>query len=365
MPSFGHLTIGRVLEHGESPFRFTIYAGTKQDQWNRMLASNPWRCMELALKAKRLVEARAFLSQARDFYAASEDAGATSRPLLMYYAFLNLAKTLIKTRNANIDLSGAFHGVRESSSNRQAQRFRLTSQSVEVEHPRNNRVHILNEFASVIGWGSLASGHKYGVCDLLSQIPGIHRAYTHIRGQSEHLHPIADAQFRFDQPKRRLWAVLWTKHIGPKGTNALSRLKSRQYFSSFFTQKETDQQHEKLATFETSPVAYAQNPRAGLSELGQLCVKAGVVQILTSAGYRYYFADVQPAARVHQALAAYMAMFYFGSVARYRPSHLEKILFSEFAWAIDEFLSAEGQQFVYFVANRMLEREVVRPMALL
>jgi len=32
--------------------------------------------------------------------------------------------------------------------------------------------------------------------------------------------------------------------------------------------------------------------------------------------------DMQPAVRVHQALSAYMTMFYFGSVGRDRPAYL-------------------------------------------
>ena len=112
---------------GDSPFRFTTYAGEEQHQWSRMLASNPWRCMELALSDNKHADARAFLNQAHDFFVASESVGPTSRPLVLYYAFLNLAKTLIKIRSPSTDLKAAFHGITESSANREAQRFRLTA----------------------------------------------------------------------------------------------------------------------------------------------------------------------------------------------------------------------------------------------
>jgi YaaC-like Protein len=68
---------------------------------------------------------------------------------------------------------------------------------------------------------------------------------------------------------------------------------------------------------------------------------------------------------VHWGLAAYLVMFYFGSVARYRPTHLNKILQGKYAWDIEEFFATQPRQFLYLVANCLLKQEVVRPMALL
>jgi hypothetical protein len=319
--------------------------------------------MELHLRATAHVEARAFLSQARDFFLAAESAGQTSRPLLLYYGCLNLAKTLINAKRPNVDLRGAFHGIRESPDNKLAQRFRLTAQAISIQAPGQHSTHILNELADLIAWGPLAAGNEYSVCDLLAQIPAVHRAYKHIRAEPEKLHPITAGEFRFDQPNRQLWALLRVKRIGEPNSRALAQLKSRNYFSSFFSQRESSQEFASLATFESEPVQYAQNPRSALPAIGQRCEQGGVAALLTAQGYRYYLSDVQPAVRIHPAVAAYMAMFYFGSVARYRPAHLEKILKGDYAWAIEEFLSTQAQQFLYFITSKILNREVVRPLA--
>ena len=335
MPSLRHQTPGLVLKDGEVDFRFTIFCGRTKNKWGRMLASNPWRCMELELKDDRLAEARAFLAQGRDFFTAAADSGWTSRPLLLYYGFLNLAKTLIKVRNPRLNLTGAFHGLNETRENQAAQRFRLTSQSVTIQDPRRNRAHILNEFARAIEWAPLTAGARYEICDLLAQVPPVHRAYSHTRDLPERLHAIRDAQFVIDQNKKRIWARVWIRKGGASLSRAIAQLRSRQYFKAFFSQREldpNDSKHKKLALFETRQIAYSGNPRSALRELGIRCIKAGVTEILTSSGYRYYLSDTQPAVRVHDSLAAYMAMFYFGSVARYRPTHLEKILKSNFAW---------------------------------
>jgi hypothetical protein len=88
MPSFRHLSEGSVLKDGEKDFRFTIFCGRSRKKWARMLASNPWRCIELELSDQKLAEARAFLAQARDFFAAAAGSGWTSRPLLLHYGFV-------------------------------------------------------------------------------------------------------------------------------------------------------------------------------------------------------------------------------------------------------------------------------------
>ena len=54
-------------------------------------------------------------------------------------------------------------------------------------------------------------------------------------------------------------------------------------------------------------------------------------------------------------LAAYMAMFYFGSVATgYRPLDLEKMREGKFAWVIEEMLATQGEQFPYMIASKHL-----------
>ncbi|MBM4093888.1 MAG: hypothetical protein FJ276_31455 [Planctomycetes bacterium] len=130
MPSFHHQKTGKCLTVAGHPIRFSIYAAGAKPQHTRMLASNPWRCMELALNqnGKSDADCLAYLRQAHDFHVASEAAKATARPLLMYYSFLNLAKMLIKSKVPSLDLTHAIHGIAEPPGNSQSDRFTLTSQ---------------------------------------------------------------------------------------------------------------------------------------------------------------------------------------------------------------------------------------------
>src|SRR5438552_2853547 len=213
--------------------------------------------MELALPATIAEEAGTYLSQGRDLFDAAERVGMTSRPLLLYYSFMNLAKALIKSRQPALDLRGATHGIDEPQTNRLAQRFRLTSQQVRIQHPNQNRAHLLNAFAAMLGWAPLPPARQFHIPTLLSQIPAIHRSYATIARTAETLHPITGGEFRFNQQQRQLWGLIYVKR-GP-GLN-LSKLRSRHYFRAFFSQRESDPQHSDVATLESQTIAYPQNP---------------------------------------------------------------------------------------------------------
>jgi hypothetical protein len=63
--------------------------------------------------AKTRPEAAALLAQARDFYVASQGGSVSTTPLLLYYAFLNLAKTFILTSGCATSVVDARHGLGE------------------------------------------------------------------------------------------------------------------------------------------------------------------------------------------------------------------------------------------------------------
>jgi len=363
MPSYRHQRDGKRLKAGEHPVRFSVfYRGDNTHR--RMLASNPWRCMELELVRQNSSseDCLAYLRQAHDFSVAAEAAKATARPVLMYYSFLNLAKMLIKYRDKQKNLAQAIHGLTEAPENAQRQRVTLTAQSVVIKTSRK-RIPILKEFASVLKWQLRPAETRYNVCDLLAQVPAIHRPYSHTRKRAERLYVISDAEFRYDHFAREAWAILWVRRSEFGGRNAYAKLSSRVYFDEWFKQVEADESHDNAIPFETEACHYGKSPCEALTAIGEGCIKAGVLAILAPNGYRYYLSNFEPRHRVHQLLASYMAMFYFGSVARYRPADYEKMLKSKYGWVIEEFLATQGYQFVYLMANQVLGQEVVCPWA--
>lgn len=366
MPSFPHPREGTAVKPGGHPIRFLLYAPTDANQptsdVGRMLASNPWKCMELHLAAQKrsAVRTQAFLKQAQEFFTAAEQAGPLSQPVLMYYGFLNLAKMLILHRNPGTDLSRALHGIGEPNDNIR-KRFTLTSQKVLIQASRNGRVVVLNELAQTLGYGRLTVGKEWFVRDLLAQIPAIHRPFSHTLRTAERLYVIESGTFLHDHNTRRVWARLRVRRSEFPTAKARLRLNRRRYFGRVLSQVEAEDQ--QFFSFQSVPIHYGHSPLESLAELCLALRNAGVVSILTPGGYRHYISDFEPRTRVSPIVAAYMAMFFLGSVARYRPLDLGKMREGKFGWVIEEMLATQPDQFLYLAASELLEREVMRPWA--
>lgn len=362
VPSFPHPRDGNPVRKSGQAGPFVLYAPPKGGDAGHMLASNPWKCMELHLAREKRTAADtcSFLRQAYDFFKGAEHAAPTPKAVLMYYAFLNLAKAIILHKDSTKDLERALHGVAEAVNNVR-QRFTVTSQGVTPQPARKNRLAILNELVATLGHQRLPVTRTYEVCDLLAQIPAIHRPFAHTRGIAERLYHIKEAGFYHDHTTRTVWSLVFVRRSKFTTGQARNRLTARNYFSLELV--ESDEAHRDFYAFQSEPVHYGLSPFESLHEVCRQLRKAGVVSILTPAGYRYYFSDFEPRIRVQPIIAAYMAIFYFGSVARYRPLDFEKMRTGKFAWVIEEMLATQGEQFVYMIASELLNREVARPWA--
>ena len=61
--------------------------------------------------------------------------------------------------------------------------------------------------------------------------------------------------------------------------------------------------------------------------------------------------------------AIHAAMFYLGSVTRYKPEDFDKILSGGYSWIVEEFIATAPVQFLYILASQLAETVVVRPYA--
>ncbi len=124
MPRLPTQRPGSVLEIGQQEIRFSRWPtrekGRSHAPQSEILTKNPWEAIEGAINAnadrrtKQLDICLSFLYQSLDFYRAQEAARVASRPLLLYYSLLNLAKALIIHRKVARDLGNAEHGLSEN-----------------------------------------------------------------------------------------------------------------------------------------------------------------------------------------------------------------------------------------------------------
>src|SRR5436190_7497375 len=105
MPRLPQPREGKTLEAKGRALPFSFFPVTRGTRryglYDVVFAINPWNVMRGSvnseLSATARPEALAFLKQAEDFFRAATS-GVSTNPLLLYYAFLNLAKALIRVR---------------------------------------------------------------------------------------------------------------------------------------------------------------------------------------------------------------------------------------------------------------------------
>lgn len=109
-----------VIRGAKVPFSLhpTDYAGQ-----NFVPLQEPWSYAEFYIKnefpKEKVRFAVAYLDQARSFFYAAKTASRDTAPLLWYYCFLNLAKTLLVRDDPADDLASATHGIAHPAENKE------------------------------------------------------------------------------------------------------------------------------------------------------------------------------------------------------------------------------------------------------
>ncbi len=115
--------------------------------------------------------------------------------------------------------------------------------------------------------------------------------------------------------------------------------------------------------FETNPIPGQRRAvDTALATLSSRLFRIPFSTILTAGtGYRTYVVDVAPRDWRHPLVAIYAAMFYLGSVTRYKPDVFDKILGGRYAWIVQEFIATAPAQFLYILASVLARAEVLQP----
>jgi len=295
----------------------------------RILAWDVWSCLE-HLIAERLPRqqrprANAHLWQGHEFYQAAQNPRFDSRPLLYYYAFLNVSKAFLLARGIKLP-PRTHHGVSDPSANAR-RRLLLESQTVKVEAQGAKNDQLLPELIAALG--ATPANQSYRVLDLLAQVPGIYRTYATI-GRGRSLKPKAKG--------KQSGAIGQTWRKGPcfaacdlaalrdaKGTwirltmdataldvrHATSLLLQIPGARNSFTR--VDSGNRQQITFETT-VDTSKTPDMKMAKLSKVLGRGGIWSLLTNQGYRHYIGAIPARYRLPQLASIYAVMFFLGSV---------------------------------------------------
>mgnify|MGYP006290453331 CR=1 FL=1 len=322
----------------------------------RVITSDPWSCFashvcSSGCSMKRRNLALAFLEQAQDFYLAANTPRMGARSLLYYYSFMNLVKACL-VMQTNLDLTKCIHGLREPRENIRS-RLTITSQAVQIDDRRGNSLPLYREFMKICGFPIQRQPAPTKVIDLLEQIVGIHGVWSHTLKRTRKYFAVKEIVFEHDPTTKEAWISLSVdrSEVG----NAASDI--QKHMSSF---EEVESPVRSCRRYECHPIKYTKSPKQVLRTL-VLSTWKDIWSELRPGRYQWWITSINGKKRRAQLASGYQAMFFLGSVARYRPDDFYKLLESKHGWMLREFINTQPLQFIYFLGSGLIDAEVVVP----
>lgn len=336
------------------PYTFWPNAYIRQ---GRIVTTNPWACMSAHINLnikmdKQKKRAIAFLNQAEAFYQAAATPRLGAQPLLYYYSFLNLAKAFLVV-SANLDLSHCLHGLSEPDDNIR-KRLTITSQQVKAHGPGGAKVKVYRDLVRYIGFQPPSASIQIKLVDLLDQIVAIHPTVCHSLKKKVRFFPINT--IAFEASKKEVWVTVTVKY-DDLAVNKDAPTQIRENMTSFEEVGSGDIHHR---CYQSKAIAYKKTPLDVLSKIVEV-TKKDIWSVLRPGGYQFYVSAIASRDRLAQVASAYQTMFYFGSIARYRPDDFLKFVEGKHGWLIQEFINTQPLQFVFLVGGALIGAEMVVP----
>jgi hypothetical protein len=324
-----------------------------------VITSDPWRCLQVHIHqnvtdtAKRN-RALAFLEQAEDFYHAAAAPRIGSKPLLHYYSFMNLVKAFLVVKKG-LELKSCMHGLKEPDDNVR-KRLTITSQSVKPNDSGGSKVQVYRRFITECGFKVPAQTKPIQLVDILEQTVSIHGVISHTMKRLPQFFPIHDIAFECNLAKKDVWISFYVN----KNDLAVSSSAARNLRENTTSFDEVDSGKNGFRRYESKILRYGRSPLEVLRPL-VLETWKDIWSELVPGGHRFWASTIPSNKRLGQLAAAYQTMFYFGSVARYRPDDFHKLADGRHGWMVHEFINNQPLQFIYFLGSGIMEAEMVIP----
>jgi len=328
-----------------------------------VLTSDPWSYLEAYLDArikktrgdnkKNNERALYYARLAKAFYEASNSIELPAKATLVYYGLLNLMKCFISTKGIELGLITEHHGLG----------YGENSLEVKINSPAKHVINIFHEMAKCLG-ASIQGKEVLSLRDVLAQIPEIHEiAYTlNLLPNNERIFVPVKIEFCVNEQKDRLFTEIGYEKKSEARIKRLPERFCNGHRRAYFRLK-TDQQDwviyrslkKKHLTKTNCPAIYA--------NIQEEYRRFHIWSILSRDGYKYYCNLSDP--RYPQLCYVIMLMFYLGTVARYRPAEMGKLLGGEFSPVIREAVILCPMQYLYQMLSLITKSICVIPYALL
>jgi hypothetical protein len=326
----------------------------------RAITADPLTLIEHVARTRLSADLRtdglAYVEQAADFVEAARNPMSGSKPLLYYYTFLNLLKVLLHIRNVDIP-PAARHGIADPRANFR-ERFRIDGQRIQISGEAHDHSELFPELVQTLGV-PVTGPRSIRVLRVLAQIPAIHRTFLRITGEEPQFVPIKKIELRRKQGE--MWCRVCVESLDHPTKAAFGRLRAREYFGEVFTQVATETDE---TWFETESVnSRGRAAEGAIASLSDQVKSTRMASILTLDGYHYYWSLATERDYLPSLAAPLAAIFYLGSITRYKPADFDKLRASKYGWLCKELLATQPLQLIYAFASEILGVDVVRVQA--
>jgi hypothetical protein len=376
MPRLPQARPGSTLEVSGRVLPFSFFPVTRGARryglYDTVFATNPWAVMRGSINSgvaqpAEHSEAVAFLQQAEDFYRAAT-AGVSTNPLLLYYAFLNLAKALIRVRGFTGSLDQAKHGLSDVTAPNGAE---LRDSDVVVKDRSSTGINVYPELIERLGFPRPAHNIAWPLVELLPQVVVGHRAWREAAaGHTERFFDLKEIEIACDRGAKQVWLRLYLSRGDLRRYHVThAQLLSEGHLGPAFGEVGIDgtgREGSLICLEQVIPLTYSGRPTDVVPDLVSLArpLLWRIVSAVPGSSYRRYYVHLTPpgaTVRASQLEALWMVLYYLGSVVRYRPHLFDGILAGSYGAFVVEFVTAQSDQLLYLLASEMCQREIARP----
>ena len=290
---------------------------------------------------------QAFIRQGYTFFSSARQLHHRASPLFYYYAFLNLAKAFISLRKPDVFAQPLKHGLTQKYESGDA----FDSQRVAVVEPG-----VFPELYELLTDQKLPRGCSFRIVDLLSYLTDISFEYQDAGFGTPVILPVR-SRLLFSQksePSSDMWPCLALGNAGKLLKREYSLSKFLESFDEISLGKNECERifgimaHDQptYRFFQSKKIYRVENERSelpALHEVARAAIKLLFMPNVFSDEEDFHFAlplAEKPSLKMDEFIAGYLIFFYLGSLVRYHPYYLERILRSKEAWIIQRFATS-------------------------
>lgn len=340
-----------------------------------LFSLDPWAIINLAIKERcpqpAMSEALACMLQARDFYESATEAGKlSSRPLTLYYCFMNLAKALCLTKGLQLTFDKAQHGLSEQIAAGGVELDDAYLDAFQSPNPKDGKLQNFAELMKALGV-NITSKITLKLPSLIPQVVPGHRLWAHANDASERFVAIWEIVPMFNKTDKKMWLELLVvaddlKRLGVTQKQFLTETGFDSAFEAVQCNEKSESGRPLVRFQQKTPTTLINTKYANSLATLFKSIKNDIwVTVASIPPYRRYYAYLCPAAEraevLPQLASIYAIAYYLGSITRYRPHHFDSIASKSIGPRIQDFITGQPLQYLYMIASEFSEQEISRP----